>query len=63
MIAEFPYGFPGPDYDTLAKEDTGDKVHLSESSAKKNYVDLGGCAGCGFPQGNSSFASKVRGSE
>ena len=61
MIAEFSYGFPGPDYDTLAKEDTVDKVHLSESSAKKSYADLGGCTGCGFLQGSSSFASKVRG--
>ncbi len=35
MIKEFPHCHPGPDYDTLAKEDTTDKIHLSESGAKK----------------------------
>ncbi|MES2707689.1 MAG: sialate O-acetylesterase [Verrucomicrobiota bacterium] len=35
MILEFPHCFPGPDYETLAPEDTVDKVHLSESGAKK----------------------------
>lgn len=35
MIKEHPHCFPGADYDTLAKEDTTDKVHLSESGAKK----------------------------
>jgi xylan 1,4-beta-xylosidase len=35
MIKEVPHCFPGPDYDTLAKEDTTDKVHLSESGARK----------------------------
>ncbi|MDB6132464.1 MAG: hypothetical protein JWM59_707 [Verrucomicrobiales bacterium] len=35
MIAEDPYCFPGPDYDTLAPEDTTDKVHLSASGAVK----------------------------
>jgi hypothetical protein len=35
MIAEHPDCFPGPDYDTLAKEDTTDRIHLSESGAKK----------------------------
>ncbi len=35
MIKEHPYCFPGPDYDTLFKEDTTDKVHLSETGAKK----------------------------
>ena len=35
MIKEYPECFPGPDYDTLGKEDTVDKVHLSESGAKK----------------------------
>ena len=35
MIKEHPFCFPGPDYDTLAKEDTTDKVHLSEPGATK----------------------------
>ena len=35
MIKDVPYCFPGPDYDTLEKEDTVDKVHLSESGARK----------------------------
>ncbi len=35
MIKEYPYCFLGPDYDTLEKEDTVDKVHLSESGARK----------------------------
>lgn len=35
VIKEHPHCFPGPDYDTLAQEDTTDKVHLSESGAKK----------------------------
>ena len=35
MIREYPHCFPGADYDTLAKEDTTDKVHLSESGARK----------------------------
>jgi xylan 1,4-beta-xylosidase len=35
MIKEYPDCFAGPDYDTLSKEDTMDKVHLSESGAKK----------------------------
>ena len=35
MIKEHPQCFPGADYDTLAKEDTVDKVHLSESGARK----------------------------
>ncbi len=35
VIKEHPGCFPGPDYDTLAQEDTTDKVHLSESGAKK----------------------------
>ena len=35
VIKEHPRCFPGPDYDTLAQEDTTDKVHLSESGAKK----------------------------
>ena len=35
MIKEHPHCFPGADYDTLAKEDTVDKVHLSESGARK----------------------------
>jgi len=35
MIKEHPHCFPGADYDTLAKEDTTDKVHLSEPGAKK----------------------------
>ena len=35
MINEFPYCFPGPDYDTLKAEDTVDKIHLSESGARK----------------------------
>ncbi len=35
IIKEVPHCFPGPDYDTLAKEDTTDKVHLSESGARK----------------------------
>jgi hypothetical protein len=35
MIKEYPHCFAGPDYDTLSKEDTTDKVHLSESGAKK----------------------------
>ena len=35
MIKEYPYCFPGADYDTLAKEDTTDKVHLSEAGAIK----------------------------
>ena len=35
MIKEFPYCFPGPDYDTFGNEDTVDKVHLSESGARK----------------------------
>ena len=35
MIKEYPSCFPGADYDTLAKEDTTDKVHLSEAGAIK----------------------------
>jgi hypothetical protein len=35
MIKEDPHCFPGPDYDTLAKEDTTDKVHLSEPGLRK----------------------------
>ena len=35
MIKEVPYCFAGPDYDTLEKEDTVDKVHLSTSGARK----------------------------
>ncbi len=35
MIKGYPGCFPGPDYDTLDKEDTVDKVHLSESGARK----------------------------
>jgi len=35
MIAEHPHCFPGADYDTLSKEDTTDKIHLSESGARK----------------------------
>lgn len=35
MLHEHPNCFPGADYDTLAKEDTTDKVHLSESGARK----------------------------
>ncbi len=35
VIKEQPHCFPGADYDTLAREDTTDKVHLSESGARK----------------------------
>ncbi len=35
MIQEHPHCFPGADYDTLAKEDTVDRVHLSEAGARK----------------------------
>ncbi len=35
VIREFPQCFPGPDYDTLAKEDTVDKVHLNEAGERK----------------------------
>ena len=35
MIQEYPYCFPGADYDTLDKEDTVDRVHLSMSGMKK----------------------------
>ena len=35
VIKEHPHCFPGADYDTLAKDDTTDRVHLSESGAKK----------------------------
>lgn len=35
MIKEYPHCFPGADYDTLAREDTVDRVHLSESGEKK----------------------------
>ncbi|WP_035615335.1 sialate O-acetylesterase [Haloferula sp. BvORR071] len=35
MIKEHPFCFAGADYDTLEKEDTVDKVHLSEAGAKK----------------------------
>jgi hypothetical protein len=35
VIRELPFCFPGPDYDTLAKEDTVDRVHLSESGERK----------------------------
>ncbi len=35
MVKEYPHCFPGPDYDTLGKEDTTDKVHLSEAGEKK----------------------------
>jgi hypothetical protein len=35
MIQECPHCFPGADYDTLASEDTTDKVHLSASGATK----------------------------
>ena len=35
IVKEHPHCFPGPDYDTFAKEDTVDKVHLSEAGGKK----------------------------
>ena len=35
MIKEHPHCFPGADYDTLAKDDTTDKVHLSETGEIK----------------------------
>lgn len=35
MIKEHPHCFAGADYDTLATEDTADKVHLSASGAEK----------------------------
>lgn len=35
MIRDDPHCFPGPDYDTLEKEDTVDRIHLSESGARK----------------------------
>ncbi len=35
MIKEHPHCFAGADYDTLTKEDKVDKIHLSESGAKK----------------------------
>ncbi|MEJ6579835.1 MAG: sialate O-acetylesterase [Akkermansiaceae bacterium] len=35
MINEFPNCFPGPDYDTLDKQDKVDAIHLSESGAQK----------------------------
>jgi hypothetical protein len=35
MIKECSNCFPGADYDTLSKEDTVDKIHLSESGARK----------------------------
>lgn len=35
MIKECPHCFPGADYDTLDREDTVDRVHLSESGEKK----------------------------
>jgi len=35
MIKEVPFCFPGADYDTLAKEDTVDRIHLSESGEKR----------------------------
>lgn len=35
MIKDYPHCFPGPDYDTLAREDTTDRIHLSESGATK----------------------------
>ena len=35
MIKEYPHCFPGADYDTLDKEDTTDKVHLSEAGETK----------------------------
>ena len=35
MIQEHPHCFAGPDYDTLEKDDTVDRVHLSEAGARK----------------------------
>lgn len=35
VIREHPHCFAGADYDTLAKEDTTDRVHLSESGERK----------------------------
>lgn len=35
VIKDVPNCFAGPDYDTLGKEDTTDKIHLSESGARK----------------------------
>ena len=35
VIRELPFCFTGADYDTLAKEDTVDRVHLSESGRAK----------------------------
>lgn len=35
MIKEYPYCYPGADYDTLAAEDTTDKIHLSKSGETK----------------------------
>jgi xylan 1,4-beta-xylosidase len=35
VIKEYPHCYPGPDYDTLGKEDTVDRVHLSEAGEKK----------------------------
>ncbi len=35
LIRDYPNCFPGADYDTLAVEDTTDRIHLSESGARK----------------------------
>ena len=35
VIKELPFCFPGADYDTLAREDTVDRVHLSQSGERK----------------------------
>ena len=34
VLREHPHCFPGPDYDTLSKEDTTDRIHLSESGVR-----------------------------
>ena len=61
MIQECPHCFPGADYDTLASEDTIDKIHLSASGATKGRAPLGGDAERGFSsRQRRPFSQKAR---
>jgi hypothetical protein len=47
-MSKEPHCFPGPDYDTLAPEDTVDKVHLSEAGERKAARLWAGALGADF---------------
>ena len=58
VIKEIPYCFAGPDYDTFAKEDTTDRVHLSEAGAKKAAQAWADALGAKFWQTTKPLAPK-----